>query len=144
MEEKKVIRMDEHKNKNKVHKLSGKKILLGIVAVLILTVVIIAGTCKTKQIKISGLSYYTEAEVKTKFGALYTAFQYGAPPHAGMAPGIDRMIMLLTESDVIRDVIAFPMNSKAEDLLMGAPGNVSKEQLEDVHIKLDIKNNLIL
>ena len=64
MEEKKVIRMDEHKNKNKVHKLSGKKILLGIVAVLILTVVIIAGTCKTKQIKISGLSYYTEAEVK--------------------------------------------------------------------------------
>ena len=64
MEEKKVIRMDEHKNKNKVHKLSGKKLLLGIVAVLILTVVIIAGTCKTKQIKISGLSYYTEAEVK--------------------------------------------------------------------------------
>ena len=64
MEEKKVIRMDEHKNKNKVHKLSGKKILLGIVAVLILTVAIIAGTCKTKQIKISGLSYYTEAEVK--------------------------------------------------------------------------------
>lgn len=64
MEEKKVIRMDEHKNKNKVHKLSGKKILLGIVTVLILTVAIIAGTCKTKQIKISGLSYYTEAEVK--------------------------------------------------------------------------------
>ena len=60
MEEKKVIRMDEHKNKNKVHKLSGKKILLGIVAVLILTIAIIVGTCKTKQIKISGLSYYTE------------------------------------------------------------------------------------
>lgn len=64
MEEKKVIRMDEHKNKNKVHKLSGKKILFGIVAVLIFTVAIIAGTCKTKQIRISGLSYYTEAEVK--------------------------------------------------------------------------------
>ena len=136
MEEKKVIRMDEHKNKNKVHKLSGKKILLGIVAVLILTVVIIAGTCKTKQIKISGLSYYTEAEVKSKFGALYTGFQYGAPPHAGMAPGVDRMIMLLTEEENIREVIAFPMNSNAQDLLLGSPGEVTEQQLREVHIKL--------
>lgn len=84
---------------------------------------------------------YTKEQLKTKFGALYTAFQYGAPPHAGIAPGVDRMIMLLTDEPTIREVIAFPLNSKAQDLLMGAPGNVSNSQLRDVHIKLDIKNN---
>ena len=82
---------------------------------------------------------YTEEEVKTKFGALYTAFQFGAPPHAGIAPGFDRMLMLLTDSDTIRDVIAFPLNSKAQDLMMGAPSNVKYDQLRDVHIKVDIK-----
>ena len=75
-------------------------------------------------------------EVKNKFGALYTAFQYGAPPHAGIAPGIDRMLMLLSDSDTIREVIAFPLNSKAQDLMMGAPGNVKREQLRDVHIEI--------
>lgn len=89
-----------------------------------------------KAFKMAG---YTEEEVKTKFGALYTAFQYGAPPHAGIAPGIDRMLMLLTNSETIREVIAFPLNSRAEDLLMGAPGNVSREQLRDIHIKIDEK-----
>ena len=82
---------------------------------------------------------YTEEDIKNKFGALYEAFQYGAPPHAGIAPGIDRMIMLLTGEDCIRDIIAFPMNSKAQDLMMSAPGDVTKEQLEEVHIS--IKNN---
>ena len=79
---------------------------------------------------------YTEEQVKTKFGALFTAFQYGAPPHAGIAPGIDRMLMLLTESETIREVIAFPLNSKAQDLMMGAPSNVTREQLRDVHIEI--------
>ena len=89
-----------------------------------------------KAFKMAG---YTEEEVRTKFGALYTAFQFGAPPHAGIAPGVDRMLMLLTNSESIREVIAFPLSSKAEDLMMGAPGNVSKDQLRDVHIKVDIK-----
>ena len=80
-----------------------------------------------------------EEEVKSKFGALYTAFQFGAPPHAGIAPGFDRMLMLLTDSDTIRDVIAFPLNSKAQDLMMGAPGEVKYDQLKDIHIKVDIK-----
>ena len=83
---------------------------------------------------------YGEDIIKEKFSALYNAFQYGAPPHAGVAPGIDRILMLLTGTDNIRDIIAFPMNSKAEDLLMGAPSIVSREQLEDVHIKIDIRD----
>ena len=82
---------------------------------------------------------YGEDVIKEKFSALYNAFQYGAPPHAGVAPGIDRILMLLTGTDNIRDIIAFPMNSKAEDILMGAPSTVSREQLEDVHIKIDIQ-----
>ena len=91
------------------------------------------------MLKAFDMAGYTEEEVKTKFGALYTAFQFGAPPHAGIAPGFDRMLMLLTESDTIREVIAFPLNSKAQDLMMGAPGNVSREQLREVHIKIDEK-----
>ena len=88
------------------------------------------------MLKAFSIAGYTEEEVKTKFGALYTAFQFGAPPHAGIAPGIDRMLMLLTNSETIREVIAFPLNSKAEDLMMGAPGNVKREQLRDVHIEI--------
>ena len=86
------------------------------------------------MLKTFTMAGYTEEEVKTKFGALYTAFQFGAPPHAGIAPGIDRMLMLLSNSETIREVIAFPLNSKAEDLMMGAPGNVRRDQLRDVHI----------
>ena len=79
---------------------------------------------------------YTEQDVAEKFGALYNAFQYGAPPHAGMAPGVDRMIMLLTGDESIREVIAFPMNSNAQDLLLGAPTEVTEQQLREVHIKV--------
>ena len=90
------------------------------------------------MVKAFEIAGYTKQDIENRFSALFNAFAFGAPPHAGIAPGIDRMLMLLTDSDSIRDVIAFPMNSKAEDLLMGAPGQVSKEQLRDVHIKLDL------
>ena len=88
------------------------------------------------MVKAFGMAGYSEEDLKNKFGALYNAFQYGAPPHAGMAPGVDRMIMLLTEEENIREVIAFPMNSNAQDLLLGSPGTVSEQQLREVHIKL--------
>jgi len=91
------------------------------------------------MLKAFEMAGYTEEEVKTKFGALYTAFQFGAPPHAGVAPGVDRMLMLLSNSETIRDVIAFPLNSKAQDVMMGSPSSVKREQLRDVHIQLDIK-----
>ncbi len=93
------------------------------------------------MLKAFDMAGYTEDEVKTKFGALYNAFQYGAPPHAGVAPGIDRMLMLLSDSESIREVIAFPLNSKAEDLMMSSPSVIKNEQLRDVHIKLDINKN---
>lgn len=88
------------------------------------------------MIKVFEIAGYTEDELKSKFSALYNAFQYGAPPHAGMAPGVDRMIMLITEEENIREVIAFPMNSNAQDLLLGSPGEVTEQQLREVHIKL--------
>ena len=89
-----------------------------------------------KAFKIAG---YNKEVIENKFPALFNAFHYGAPPHAGIAPGVDRMIMLMQDEPSIREVIAFPMNSKAQDLLMGAPGEVTPEQLRDVHIKLDLK-----
>ena len=88
------------------------------------------------MVKAFEIAGYTEEDLKEKFGALYNAFQFGAPPHAGMAPGVDRMIMLLTEEENIREVIAFPMNSNAQDLLLGSPGEVTEQQLREVHIKL--------
>ena len=84
-----------------------------------------------KAFQIAG---YSEEELKSRFNALYTAFQYGAPPHAGMAPGVDRMVMLLTDEEKILDVIAFPLNGNAQDLLLGAPSEVTNQQLEDVHL----------
>ena len=86
-----------------------------------------------KAFEIAG---YSEEDLKTKFGALYSAFQFGAPPHAGMAPGVDRMIMILRGEENIREVIAFPMNGNAQDLLCGAPGEVTEQQLRETHIKI--------
>lgn len=86
--------------------------------------------------KAFAIAGYDEETLKTKFGALYQAFQFGAPPHAGMAPGVDRMIMLLRNEDNIREVIAFPMNGNAQDLMCGAPGKVTEQQLREVHIKV--------
>ena len=88
------------------------------------------------MVKAFEIAGYTEEEVKNRFGALYEAFQYGTPPHAGAAPGVDRMVMLIADSQNIREVIAFPKNKKARDLLMNAPSKVTEEQLNDVHIKL--------
>ncbi len=90
------------------------------------------------MVKAFEIAGYNEEDVKNRFGALYNAFQYGTPPHAGAAPGVDRMIMLLADSQNIREVIAFPKNKRARDLLMRAPSKVDKQQLKDVHIKLDL------
>ena len=87
------------------------------------------------MVKAFEIAGYSEEDVKNRFGALYNAFQYGTPPHAGAAPGIDRMIMLIADSQNIREVIAFPKNKKARDLLMRAPSVVTEQQLKDVHIK---------
>lgn len=87
------------------------------------------------MLKAFSMAGYTETEVKSKFGALYTAFQYGAPPHAGIAPGIDRIIMLLADEESIREIIAFPLNSKSEDLMMGAPSVIRRNLLRDVHVE---------
>lgn len=86
-----------------------------------------------KAFEIAG---YDKETLKNKFGALYNAFQFGAPPHAGMAPGVDRMIMLLRNEENIREVIAFPMNGNAQDLMCGAPNDVTEQQLREVHIKV--------
>ena len=93
------------------------------------------------MVKAFEIAGYTEEDVKKRFGALYKAFQYGAPPHAGAAPGVDRMVMLIADSQNIREIIAFPKNKKARDLLMQAPSVVSEKQLEDVHIKVDLDKN---
>ncbi len=76
-----------------------------------------------------------EEDVKKKFPAMYNAFCYGAPPHAGIAPGIDRMVMLLAGEDSIREIIPFPMNKNAQDVMMGAPSEVTAHQLEELHIR---------
>lgn len=88
------------------------------------------------MIKAFEIAGYTEEDLKEKFGALYNAFQFGAPPHAGMAPGVDRMIMLLRNEENIREIIPFPMNGNAQDLMCGAPGEVTEMQLRETHIKI--------
>ncbi len=88
------------------------------------------------MVKAFEIAGYTEDDLKEKFGALYNAFQFGAPPHAGMAPGVDRMIMLLTKEENIREIIPFPMNGNAQDMMCGAPSEVTEQQLREVHIKV--------
>jgi aspartyl-tRNA synthetase len=88
------------------------------------------------MVKAFEIAGYTAQDVENRFSALFNAFQYGAPPHAGIAPGIDRIVMLLADEPSIREAIAFPMNSRAQDLLMNAPGDVDEHQLRDVHIKI--------
>ena len=81
-----------------------------------------------------------EDDVKKKFPAMYNAFCYGAPPHAGIAPGVDRMVMLLAGEDSIREIIPFPMNKNAQDVMMGAPSEVTQKQLDELHIKVDLED----
>ncbi|MDR1029003.1 MAG: aspartate--tRNA ligase [Clostridiales Family XIII bacterium] len=88
------------------------------------------------MVKAFEIAGYSERDVEEKFGALYRAFRYGAPPHAGMAPGVDRIVMLLSGDENIREVIAFPLNSNAQNLMLDAPGEVTEQQLRDIHIKL--------
>ena len=90
------------------------------------------------MIKAFEIAGYTEEDLKNKFGALYHAFQFGAPPHAGIAPGVDRMVMLIAGEESIREIIPFPMNKTAQDVMMGAPSTVDEKQLRDVHIRLDL------
>ena len=86
-----------------------------------------------KAFNIVGLG---EEDVKAKFPAMYNAFCYGAPPHAGIAPGVDRMVMLIAGEESIREIIPFPMNKNAQDVMMGAPAEVEERQLRDVHIQI--------
>ena len=88
------------------------------------------------MVKAFEIAGYSQADVERDFGGMLNAFRYGAPPHGGSAPGIDRIVMLLADEPNIREVIAFPMNQRAEDLLMGAPGEVSLKQLDELHIQL--------
>ena len=88
------------------------------------------------MVKAFEIAGYDEDTLKSKFGALYQAFQFGAPPHAGMAPGVDRMLMLLKNEENIREVIAFPMSGSAQDMMCGAPNDVTEQQLREVHIKI--------
>ena len=101
---------------------------------------LVSGAVRNHDINIMKKAFdiagYTEEDLQAKFTSLYRAFQYGAPPHAGMAIGIDRMLMLLKDEENIREVIAFPMNSNAQDVLMGAPNEVTEHQLREVHIKI--------
>ena len=88
-----------------------------------------------KAFEIAG---YGSEVVEEQFGGMLNAFKYGAPPHGGLAPGIDRIVMILADAENIRDVTLFPMNQKAEDLMMQAPATVDDQQLKDVHIKVQM------
>ncbi|MDO8533993.1 MAG: amino acid--tRNA ligase-related protein, partial [Xanthobacteraceae bacterium] len=88
--------------------------------------------------KAFAIAGYGEDTLETKFGGMLRALQYGAPPHGGIAPGIDRIVMLLCGEENLREVVLFPMNQRAEDLLMGAPSEVTTKQLRELHIRLNL------
>ena len=88
------------------------------------------------MVKAFEIAGYSASEVERQFGGMLNAFRYGAPPHAGMAPGIDRIVMLLAGAQNIREVIAFPLNQQAQDLMMNAPASVGDKQLKELHIRL--------
>ena len=92
-----------------------------------------------RMVKAFEIAGYGEAEVKEQFGGMYRAFHYGAPPHGGMAAGIDRIVMLLCGAVNLREITLFPMNQRAEDLLLGAPSDVSPKQLRELHIRLNLQ-----
>ena len=92
--------------------------------------------------KAFSIAGYTSQELQSRFGALYNAFKYGAPPHGGIAPGIDRIVMLLANEPNIREVIMFPMNQQAQDLLMDAPSHINENQLKELSLKLNKINKL--
>jgi aspartyl-tRNA synthetase len=91
--------------------------------------------------KAFALAGYGEDTLLEKFGGLYRAFQYGAPPHGGIAPGLDRIVMLLAGEENLREVVLFPMNQRAEDLLMGAPSAVTVKQLRELHLRSNLLDN---
>jgi aspartyl-tRNA synthetase len=88
--------------------------------------------------KAFALAGYTQEDVEKEFGGMLSAFKFGAPPHGGCAPGIDRIVMLLADEPNLREIVAFPLNQKAEDLLLGAPSQVRDAQLEELHIRLKL------
>ncbi len=92
------------------------------------------------MVKAFELTGKSQAEVEEKFGGLYRAFQYGAPPHGGMAAGVDRIVMLVCGAENLREITLFPMNQRAEDLLMGAPSEPTNKQLRELHVRLNLPN----
>lgn len=95
------------------------------------------------MIKAFELAGYAPEVTKTKFSGMFNAFKYGAPPHGGIAPGVDRMLMLLADEPNIREVIAFPFNQQAQDLMMNAPSNISESQLKELHLKIDLPKKIV-
>jgi aspartyl-tRNA synthetase len=93
------------------------------------------------MVKAFEIAGYSEKDVVERFGGMYRAFQYGAPPHGGMAAGVDRIVMLLCGTTNLREISLFPMNQRAEDLLMGAPSEATTKQLRELHIRLNLPQN---